>query len=276
MVAACLNTCLVVMTPEIIGVLLASGTLRTRRSDRVGERLLHLARERERSARRGAGDGTRHPAARHRAIEGAFPRQLEVNAEAGHAHVLEGQRAVSDAKPAGPVRAVRRKLHRDGNLQTVPQHEALPPLRNGAAGVRALAHGRASSRYCDQPDQHSILHRDLLWCCERLAFFCGSRRPGLLPPAGYSPGNKGAATGGANTGTGLSASLGYRFGFIAPYVAYDHGQSAYGPSSITAATAGYVPTSLDPVNATGPRRPFTNDLANPAFKSLLVHWHMLF
>ena len=48
------------------------------------------------------------------------------------------------------------------------------------------------------------------------------------------------------------------------------------PSTITAATAGYVPTSLDPLNATGPRRPFTNSLANPAFKSLLVHWNMLF
>jgi len=140
----------------------------------------------------------------------------------------------------------------------------------------------------------------------------------------------GNGTGSANTGTGLSASLGYRFGFIAPYVAYDyfqstscdagslspgqlthcnatvdaadsreckagvnfffnknlnhinvelsdnHGQSAYGPSSITAATAGYVPASLDPLTATGPRRVFTNSLTNPAFKSLLVHWNVLF
>ena len=59
-------------------------------------------------------------------------------------------------------------------------------------------------------------------------------------------------------------------------LAANHGQSAYGPSSVTAATAGYVPTSLDPVSATGPRRPFTNSLANPAFKSLLVHWNVLF
>ncbi len=58
--------------------------------------------------------------------------------------------------------------------------------------------------------------------------------------------------------------------------AANHGQSAYGPSTITAATAGYVPTSLDPLAATGPRRPFTNSLANPAFKSLLVHWNVLF
>jgi hypothetical protein len=140
----------------------------------------------------------------------------------------------------------------------------------------------------------------------------------------------GNGTGSANTGTGLSASLGYRFGAVAPYVAYDyfqsascdagslsaaqlaicndtvdaadsrnlkigvnfffnknlnhlavelaanHGQSAYGPSSFTASAAGYVPTSLDPVAATGPRRPFTNSLANPAFRSLLVHWNVVF
>jgi len=140
----------------------------------------------------------------------------------------------------------------------------------------------------------------------------------------------GNGTGSANTGTGLAASVGYRFSFIAPYVAYDyfqstscdagsltpsqlatcnatvdtagsrnlkagvnlffnknlnhlnvefgvnHGLSAYGPSSVTAAAAGYVPTSLDPLTATGPRRQFTNTLANPAFKSLLVHWNVLF
>jgi hypothetical protein len=39
---------------------------------------------------------------------------------------------------------------------------------------------------------------------------------------------------------------------------------------------GYVPTSLDPVTATGPRRAFTNGLANRAFKSLLVHWNVFF
>jgi hypothetical protein len=140
----------------------------------------------------------------------------------------------------------------------------------------------------------------------------------------------GNGTGSANTGTGIAAALGYRFRFIAPYVAYDyfqssscdagslspgqlttcsatvdtadsrnlkvglnfffnknlnhlnveygvnHGLSAYGPSSITTAAAGYVPTSLDPLTATGPRRPFTNSLANPAFRSLLVHWNVLF
>ena len=52
----------------------------------------------------------------------------------------------------------------------------------------------------------------------------------------------------------------------------NHGLSAYGPSSITAATAGYTPTALDPLTPGGPRRVFTNSLANPSFKSLLVQW----
>jgi hypothetical protein len=140
----------------------------------------------------------------------------------------------------------------------------------------------------------------------------------------------GNGTGSANTGTGVAAAVGYRFGFLAPYVAYDyfqssscdaasltaaqltvcdnmvdtadsrnfkvgvnfffnknlnhlnveyginHGLSAYGPSSISAAAAGYVPTSLDPLTPGGQRRAFNNSLANPAFKSLLVHWNVLF
>ncbi len=135
----------------------------------------------------------------------------------------------------------------------------------------------------------------------------------------------GNGTGSPNTGTGFAATAGYRYGFIAPYVAYDyfqssgcdtgltpsdlalcnasvdsansrnfkvglnlffnknlnhlnielginHGLSAYGPSSITAATAGYTPTALDPLTPGGPRRVFTNSLANPAFTSFLLQW----
>jgi hypothetical protein len=135
-------------------------------------------------------------------------------------------------------------------------------------------------------------------------------------------------SGSPNTGTGVSAAVGYRYGLIAPYVAYDyfqssgcdpdgitpaqldacnlsvngansrnfkagvnvffnrnlnhlnlefginHGLSAFGPSSITAATAGYVPASLDPIVPGGPRRPFSNSLANPSFKSVLLAWTM--
>jgi len=138
----------------------------------------------------------------------------------------------------------------------------------------------------------------------------------------------GNGTGSPNTGTGFAASAGYRYSFIAPYVAYDyfqssgcdagsltpselalcsasvdsansrnfkagvnlffnknlnhlnvelginHGLSAYGPSSITATTAGYVPASLDPAIPGGARRAFTNLLANPSFKSLVVQWTM--
>jgi hypothetical protein len=139
----------------------------------------------------------------------------------------------------------------------------------------------------------------------------------------------GNGTGSANTGTGIAGALGYRFGSVAPYVAYDyfqstscdrttlsasllatcassvdtadsrnfkaginfffdknfnhvnvefginHGLSAYGPSSITTGSAGYVPASLDPATPAGPRRPFTNSLANQSFKSLVVHWNVL-
>ena len=56
----------------------------------------------------------------------------------------------------------------------------------------------------------------------------------------------------------------------------NHGLSAYGPSSITTGGAGYVPASLDPSSPNGPRRAFNNSLANPSFKSLLVHWNVLF
>jgi hypothetical protein len=133
-------------------------------------------------------------------------------------------------------------------------------------------------------------------------------------------------SGSPNSGTGFAGAVGYRYGFIAPYVAYDyfqssgcdaggvtgaefiacnanvdsansrnfkagvnlffkkntnhlniefgdnHGFSAYGPSSITSATAGYVPASLDPLVPGGPRRAFTNSLANSSFKSLVVQW----
>jgi len=133
-------------------------------------------------------------------------------------------------------------------------------------------------------------------------------------------------SGSPNSGTGVSGAVGYRFGFVAPYLAYDyfqssgcdasgvspaqfaacnasvesansrnfkagvalffnknlnhlniefgdnHGLSAYGPSAITTTTAAYVPASLDPAAPGGPRRAFTNSLANSAFKSLVVQW----
>ncbi|MFN2549562.1 MAG: hypothetical protein ABR567_19230 [Myxococcales bacterium] len=145
-------------------------------------------------------------------------------------------------------------------------------------------------------------------------------------------------TGSANTGLGLSGNVGYRFGSIAPYVAYDyfaakdcdqgsltaaqivtcigktgtlgtnhaadsrnfkaglnfffnknlnhlnvefqinHGTSAYGPQAINAGNAAYAPLSLDPATPSGPRRTIGSliSLAQPAYKSLLVHWNFLF
>jgi hypothetical protein len=152
----------------------------------------------------------------------------------------------------------------------------------------------------------------------------GSERSELVVDATLYLNRNGS--GSPNTGTGFAGAVGYRYGFIAPYVAYDyfessgcdasnvtpadlaacnanvdsansrnfkagvnlffnknlnhlniefginHGLSAFGPSSITTGTAGYVPASLDPLVPGGPRRAFTNSLANPAFKSLAVQW----
>ncbi len=56
----------------------------------------------------------------------------------------------------------------------------------------------------------------------------------------------------------------------------NHGQSSFGPQSITAANAGYVPLSLDPLVAGGPRRPINTLLSSPAQRSLLLHWSVAF
>ena len=148
----------------------------------------------------------------------------------------------------------------------------------------------------------------------------------------------GNGTGSANTGLGLAGSIGYRFGAIAPYAAFDyfqasdcdfgslsaaqittcvgkagtlgtthnadsrnlkvglnfffnknlnhlnvefgvnHGTSAYGPQSISVANSGFVPLSLDPASGATARRPLSAalSLAQPAYRSLLVHWNFLF
>lgn len=59
--------------------------------------------------------------------------------------------------------------------------------------------------------------------------------------------------------------------------AANHGQSAYGPGTITPAAAGYAPLALDPFVAGGTtRRVFNASLRNPTFKSVLVHWNVIF
>ncbi|TMA26614.1 MAG: hypothetical protein E6J78_12715 [Deltaproteobacteria bacterium] len=56
----------------------------------------------------------------------------------------------------------------------------------------------------------------------------------------------------------------------------NHGQSGFGPQSITAAAAGYVPLSIDPATAGGPRQAINTTLAAPAFKSVLLNWYATF
>jgi hypothetical protein len=147
----------------------------------------------------------------------------------------------------------------------------------------------------------------------------------VMEAVGYLNGN---GSGSANTGVGFFADVGYRFGFIAPYVSYsyfnsrgcedlllttaqtttcnatvhtadsrnfkaglnfffnknlnhlniefqnNHGLSSYGPQSITAANAGYVP-ALKVNGATIPAAQI-NTLRVPSQKSMLVHWNVLF
>jgi len=147
----------------------------------------------------------------------------------------------------------------------------------------------------------------------------------VIEATGYLNGN---GSGSANTGVGFFADVGYRFGFVAPYVSYsyfnsrgcedltlttaqtttcnntvhtadsrnfkaglnfffnknlnhlniefqnNHGLSAYGPQSITAGNAGYVP-ALKVNGATIPAAQI-NTLRVPSQKSLLVHWNVLF
>ena len=56
----------------------------------------------------------------------------------------------------------------------------------------------------------------------------------------------------------------------------NHGQSSWGPQSVTAATANYVPSSLDPIAPSTARRPINTLLSSPSFKSFLVQWAIVF
>jgi hypothetical protein len=56
----------------------------------------------------------------------------------------------------------------------------------------------------------------------------------------------------------------------------NHGQSSWGPQSITAANAGYVPLSQDPLTAAGPRRAINTSLTAAAQRSVLLHWNAYF
>ena len=55
----------------------------------------------------------------------------------------------------------------------------------------------------------------------------------------------------------------------------NHGLSGYGPNNV-AGTAGYTPLSLDPIAPSTARRAFNANLRNQAFKSVLVHWNVIF
>lgn len=79
-----------------------------------------------------------------------------------------------------------------------------------------------------------------------------------------------------NFRTGLDFYFNKTFNHLMIEFAVNHGQSGWGPQSITAATAGYVPLSLDPTSAGGARRPINTLLSSPAQRSVLMQWAVVF
>jgi hypothetical protein len=72
------------------------------------------------------------------------------------------------------------------------------------------------------------------------------------------------ATDSRNAKVGANFFFNKNFNHVNVELGIDHGQSAYGPQSITTATAGYVPKGINTL------------LSTPAQRSVLVHWNVLF
>jgi hypothetical protein len=91
---------------------------------------------------------------------------------------------------------------------------------------------------------------------------CG---PALSAPQCLSgrPGQPHAADS-RNAKAGVNFFFNRNFNHLNVELGINHGQSAYGPQSITTATAGYVPKGI------------TTFLRTPAQRSLLLHWNVLF
>jgi hypothetical protein len=79
-----------------------------------------------------------------------------------------------------------------------------------------------------------------------------------------------------NFRTGLDFYFNKTLNHLMIEFAVNHGLSTWGSQSITTATAGYVPLSLDPLTAGGPRRPINTLLSSPAQRSILMQWAVVF
>jgi hypothetical protein len=79
-----------------------------------------------------------------------------------------------------------------------------------------------------------------------------------------------------NFRTGLDFYFNKTLNHLMVEFSVNHGQSSWGPQSITAATAGYVPLSLDPSAFGRPRRPIDTLLASHSQKSVLMQWAVVF
>ena len=79
-----------------------------------------------------------------------------------------------------------------------------------------------------------------------------------------------------NFRTGLDFYINKTLNHVMIEFAVNHGLSSWGPQGITAATAGYVPASLDPISPSTTRRPINTLLSSPAQKSVLLQWALVF
>jgi len=79
-----------------------------------------------------------------------------------------------------------------------------------------------------------------------------------------------------NFRTGLDFYINKTLNHVMIEFSVNHGQSSWGPQSITQATAGYVPASLDPIAPSTTRRPINTLLTSPNQKSLLLQWALVF
>jgi len=100
-----------------------------------------------------------------------------------------------------------------------------------------------------------------------------------VPIAGESTGpqcNQAHTADSRNFRTGLDFYINRTLNHLMIEFSVNHGMSGWGPQSITAATAGYVPASLDPIPPSTTRRPINTLLSSPAQKSILMQWALVF
>jgi hypothetical protein len=102
--------------------------------------------------------------------------------------------------------------------------------------------------------------------------------PAILSGAAFSACNNKAAGAHSADSRNFRAGLDFYFNKTLNHLMIEfssnHGQSGWGPQSITAATAGYVPVSN--TNPNGTHQPIDTVLSSPSYKSVLMQWAVVF